>query len=155
MSKTLQLDFEYEHDYTLIGIHSSLEDFRMAFFLNKSLGLKLKRCKEDLDFEINNCSFSFFDYKDVNSMIYWSLITNKYVKTEEIHNNNSNLFNDESKTTYLISEKKQVDFFIKIGGQINQTELHSILVKINKTKKVITSYSINPYDLSSKDYLIF
>lgn len=155
MSKILSLDFEYEHDYNLIGIHSSLEDYRMAFFLNRSLGLKLERYKEDLDFEINNCSFSLFDYEDINSMTYWSLISNKYVKTEEIENNNNNLFKDESKTSYLIPEKKQVDFFIKISGQINEKKLHDILLKINNTKKIITSYTINPYNLKSKDFLIF
>ncbi len=155
MSKILSLNFEYEHDYTLIGIHSSLEDYRMAFFLNRSLNLKLERCKEDLDFDKNNCSFSLFDFEDINSMLYWSLITNKNIKTEEVENNYSNLFKDESKISYLIPEKKQVDFFIKISGQINKSELHDILLKINNTKKIITSYTIEPYDLKSKDYLIF
>lgn len=155
MSKILTLNFEHEHDYTLIGIHSSMEDYRIAFFLNLSLNLKFERYKEDLDFEINNCSFSLFDYKDINSMTSWSLISNKYVKTEKIKNNNNNLFKNESKTSYLISEKKQVDFFVKISGLINEKDLHDILLKINNTKNIITSYIINPYDLKLKDYLIF
>jgi len=155
VSKILSLDFEYEHDYTLIGIHSSLEDYRMAFFLNQSLNLKLERHKEDLDFEIYNCSFSLYDYENISSMTNWSLISNKYVNTEKLENNNDNLFKDESKTSYLIPEKKQVDFFIKIIGQINEKEIHDILLKINNTKKIITSYTINPYNLKSKDFLIF
>ncbi|MCK5677554.1 MAG: IPExxxVDY family protein, partial [Flavobacteriaceae bacterium] len=85
----------------------------------------------------------------------WSLIANKYVFVNSVRSNDNNLFKEESKTSFLISEKKQVDYFIKINGNIDQIFLQNILSKINNTHNIITSYPIDPYDLKSKDNLIF
>lgn len=155
MSKIHSFDFEYDHNYTLIGIHSTLEDFRMAYFLNKNLNTNLKRFKNDLDFPSKKCSFSLFIYENVSTFTSWSLIANKYVFINSVRSYDNNLFKEESKTSFLISEKKQVDYFIKISGNIDQIFLQNILSKINNTQNIITSYSIDPYDLKSKDNLIF
>ncbi len=155
MSKIHSFDFEYDHNYTLIGIHSTLEDFRIAYFLNKNLNTNLKRFKNDLDFPSKKCSFSLFIYENVSTFTSWSLIANKYVFVNSVRSNDNNLFKEESKTSFLISEKKQVDYFIKINGNIDKIFLQNILSKINNTHNIITSYPIDPYDLKSKDNLIF
>ena len=155
MSKIHSFDFEYDHNYTLIGIHSTLEDFRIAYFLNKNLNTNLKRFKDDLDFPSKKCSFSLFIYENKATFTSWSLIANKYVFVNSVKSFDNNLFEEESKTSFLISEKKQVDYFIKINGNIDQIFLHNILSKINNTQNIITSYPIDPYNLKSKDNLIF
>ena len=155
MSKIHAFDFEFDHDYTLIGIHSILEDYRMAYFLNKNLSVHLERFKEDLDFPSKKCSFPFYFYEDKATFTSWSLIANKHTNIENVNTLSSNLFQEETKTSFLIFEKKKVDYFIKINGNINNDILQNILHKINNTHKIITSYTINPYDLKSKDYLIF
>lgn len=155
MSKIHSFDFEYDHNYTLIGIHSTLEDYRIAYFLNKNLNTNLKRFKNDLDFPSKKCSFSLFIYENVSTFTSWSLIANKYVFVNSVMSYDNNLFKEESKTSFLISEKKQVDYFIKINGNIDQIFLQNILSKINNTHNIITSYPIDPYDLKSKDNLIF
>lgn len=155
MSKIHAFDFEFDHDYTLIGIHSILEDYRMAFYLNKNLNIHLKRFQEDLDFPSKNCSFPFYSYEDKTTFASWSLIANKYSFIDSVNVKNNNLFKEETKTSFLISEKNTVDYFIKINGNINDTDLQNILYKINNTHKIITSYTINPFNLKSKDYLIF
>ncbi len=155
MSKIHAFDFEFDHDYTLIGIHSILEDYRMAYFLNKNLSVHLERFKEDLDFPSKKCSFPFYFYEDKATFTSWSLIANKHTYIENVNTLSSNLFQEETKTSFLIFEKKKVDYFIKINGNINNNNLQNILHKINNTHKIITSYTINPYDLKSKDYLIF
>ncbi len=155
MSKVHPFNFEFDHDYTLIGIHSILEDYRMAYFLNKNLKVHLKRFKEDLDFPSKNCSFPFYAYEDKITFTSWSLIANKHTFIDHVKVINNNLFEEETKTSFLISEKKKVDYFIKINGNINENDLQNILHIINNTPKVITSYTINPYDLKSRDYLIF
>lgn len=154
MSKIHAFDFEFDHDYTLIGIHSILEDYRIAYFLNKNLKIHLKRFKEDLDFPSKHCRFPFYIYEDKSNFTTWSLIANKHAFIDSVDAIN-NLFFEETKISFLISEKKNVDYFIKINGNINDSELQSILYKINSTQNIITSYKIDPYDLKSKDYLIF
>jgi len=38
-------------DYTLIGIHCSIEDYRLAYLLNQFLNLKLKRKDSDIEYD--------------------------------------------------------------------------------------------------------
>lgn len=154
MSKIHAFDFEFDHDYTLIGIHSILEDYRIAYFLNKNLKIHLKRFKEDLDFSSKNCRFPFYNYEDKSTFTSWSLIANKHAFIDQVAVLN-NLFYEETKIAFLINEKKNVDYFIKIYGNFNDRELNIIMQKINNTQNIITSYKIDPYDLKSRDYLIF
>ena len=154
MSKIHSFDFEYDHDYILIGIHTTLNDYRLAYFLNKELKLFLKRSEDDLDFLSKNCSFPFYLYEDEASFITWSLISNKFISVNTVQSND-NLFNEETKTRFLIPEKKKVDYFIKISGYIKDENLEHIISKIKETEKIITSYIIDPYLLKSRDNLIF
>ena len=154
MSKIHSFDFEYDHDYILIGIHTTLNDYRLAYFLNKELKLFLKRSQDDLDFPLKQCSFPFYLYEDEASFVSWSLISNKYIAVYSTQSN-ENLFDEETKTRFLIPEKNKVDFFIKISGYIKDEYLENILKKIKNTDKIITSYSIDPCTLRSRDNLIF
>ena len=155
MSKIHSIDFEYDHDYDLIGIHSILSDYKMAYFLNEKLNIHLHRFKEDLEYKSKNCSFPLFTFEDKSAFTSWSLIANKFVFTEEVSFNGSNLFQEESKISYLIPEKKRIDFFIKISGLEDDNELNEVLYKINKINSIIASYAIDPMDLKSRDNLIF
>ena len=155
MSKIHSFDFEFDHDYTLIGIHSILEDYRIAYFLNQNLNINLNRPEEDLDFPSKKCSFPFYIYEDEATFTTWSLIANKYVFVDNVSSLKNNLFKEETKTSFLIPEKKKVDYFIKINRTISQNNLLDVLTKINKTPKIITSYFLNPNDLKSRENLIF
>ncbi len=154
MSKVVVLNYENDHDYNLIGIHTSLEDYRLAFFLNNSLNTCLGRYHQDLDFGTNASYFSLYTFDCVQTFTYWSLISNKYDYVSDNTSLNP-LFDKEYQTSLLIKEKKQVDYFLKIEGDVNEQKLEQIIYKINKIKTVITSYSINPLTLKSKDFLIF
>lgn len=155
MSKVLSFDLEFEHDYKLIGIHSSLEDYRMAYFLNQSLEIQLKRYPEDLDFESQKGHFSVYEYTNRKNNIDAYLISNKFLQINDTNANSDSLFPQESRFIYLIPEKKQVDYFLKIQGLNMEEFLQQTVEKINKTFQVITAYLIDPYDLRSRDHLIF
>ncbi len=154
MSKIHTFDFEYDHDYILIGIHTILNDYRLAYFLNRELKIFLERFKNDLDFPMKNCHFPFFIYEDEASFVSWSLISNKFVSIDSINSNDNNLFNEETKIKFLIPEKKKVDYFIKISGYIKKEKLQDILMKVKNTDKIIASYLIDPYSIKSRDNLI-
>lgn len=127
----------------------------MAYFLNKNLKLNLSRFNENLDFPSENCSFSFYIYEDEATFTTWSLIANKYVFVNHVNSLNNNLFKEETKTSFLIPEKNKVDYFIKINRKISGNNLQNILRTINNTPRIITSYTLDPYDLKSKENLIF
>ena len=155
MSKVLTLDYENEHEYALIGIHATLEDFRLAFYLNSVLLIQLKRQPEDLDFSSDNSVFSLYSYDCKRSFSSWSLVSNKYIYDAHSTLDNSYLFKEDYQTAILIKEKKQVDYFLKIDSSFERQQLNEIIKKVNTIKNVITSYTINPKTLKSKDFLIF
>ena len=67
----------------------------------------------------------------------------------------THLFLEETKISYLIPEKKKVDYFIKITGLKDDVELSTTLLNINKINNIMASYAIDPMDLKSRDNLIF
>lgn len=155
MSKIHTIDFDFDHDYTLIGIHSMLEDYHLAFYLNERLDLHLTRFAKDLDFKSGNCSFPLYTFEDEAHFTSWALVSNKHFSVNEIAQENRNLFGEETRISYLIPEKKQVDFFIKVFGLEEEDRLNQTLQKINRIHKVITSYVIDAMELRSRDNLIF
>ena len=154
MSKVLTLGYEYEHDYNLIAINSTLDDYRLAYFINKKLEIHLDRQSKNIDFTDKDCSFTLYSYDCDRTFSSWSLIANKHIFLSK-NTDQPTLFTEESKISYLISEKKKVDFFLKIFGDFTSGSLKSILAKIKDIKGVVTTYTINPQSLKSKDFLIF
>ena len=154
MSKVVVLNYQNDHDYRLIGLHTPLEDFRLAFFLNSCFNIQLKRFDDDLDFESSNAHFSLFTYDCQQTFSSWSLISNKYHYISKVAAD-SNLFSEQPQTSVLIREKSKVDYFLKIEADFTTREVEDIVTKINAIRSVLTSYSMNPKSLKSKDFLIF
>ena len=151
----LDLEDFCEEEYSLIGIHSTLEDYKLAYLLNKNLKTRFYKAKEDLKFvkEKKEASFSIYNYENIKYDYDWFLIANSYRRENQTVSNEL-LLTSETKT-YLIPEKKKVDFFLKICGE---TEYEFVMKTINKIKQidsVITAYSIDKNTLKSKDFLIF
>ena len=157
LHKLLVDDF-YDDTYKLIAIHCGLEDYRLAYLLNKNLGLNLKRKEEDLDFKYLESSYSFFEWNNETQYITWNLISNLCKKEEDSLSSSGTLFENSEKvlkTFHLISEYKKVDYFIKISEEIQNVNEKLILNKLQTIPQIITSYTVNPSKLKSKDHLIF
>lgn len=152
---TLGLEDFYEDEYSLIGIHSALEDYRLAYLLNKNLDTRFAKSNKDLEFENNKnkLSFSIFNFLHKKYDFEWFLIANSF-KKENKTTANELLLTTETKL-YLIPEKKKVDYFIKISGEIAPHYVLNIVQKIKNIEQVITSYTIDKNTLKSKDFLIF
>ncbi len=102
---------EIEEDFKLIGIHSQLEAYKLAFNLNKSLKICLKVF--DYKIKIDKAEFIFEMFKHLseiyNTKMY--LFSNKSfgnIKPIEL-----NLFESIDSKIYLIDEKKKCRFFFK------------------------------------------
>lgn len=151
----LELDDFSEEEYTLIGIHSTLEDYKLAYLLNKNLSTKFYKAKEDLEFvrEKKKASFSIYNYENIKYDFEWFLIANSYRRENQTVSNEL-LLTSETKT-YLIPEKKKIDFFLKINGISTYEFVMKTIHKIKSIDNVITAYSIDKNTLKSKDFLIF
>ncbi|AWX44347.1 hypothetical protein HME9304_01347 [Flagellimonas maritima] len=147
----ISADF-YDDNFQLIAIHSGLEDFALAYAINFNCCLHLKRVEKDLQFA-QDLSFSVFDWEDKINDRYWTLISNNCAV--EVAVSSIGLFgNDTSfRKNYLIKEKKEVDYFLKIDGE--KKSLVEDVKSINKIPKVVTAYPMAAQDLKSKRNLIF
>ncbi len=146
-----------EETYKLIAVHCRLEAYRLAYVLNRDLKIKLKRERKDLEIAKLKTSYPLFEWRNNNNDVVWNLISNTS-KSKDIKANNSGLlFQDETeeKINYLISNFKNVDYFIKISNENTKINEVPILKTLNNLPQIITSYGINSNKIKLKDYLIF
>ncbi|CAA0184704.1 IPExxxVDY family protein [Tenacibaculum maritimum] len=152
---SLEIDDFSEPDYVLIGIHTALEDYKFTYLLNRKLKIQLSRANFDLDFHSNNnkAIFPVYQYIDEKLDHKWSLVSNVY--REISIPKEKGLFKESDSITYLISEKKKVDFLLKLEGGFDYEFIVKTIEYINKIKQVVTSYQIEVGSLKSKEFLIF
>jgi len=144
-----------EEEYSLIGIHTALEDYKLAYLLNKNLNTQFYKSQNNLEFENdkNRASFSIYNFSSKKYDFDWFLIANSFKRENQTESNELRLTTETK--TYLIPEKKKVDFFIKISGEVDVEFVTSTVHKIKNIEQIITSYSIDKNTLKSKDFLIF
>ena len=143
--------------FSLFAIHTDLEDYRLAYSLNKYLGINLCRKAFDLDFVNSKGSFSVFEYIDQTNFLKWSLISNIYNHSFSAKGSNDDLFiesNNLVQKVNLITEYKNVNYLLKIENNDGQFNLEDIIKRIKSIPQVITLYDINN-DLKNKENLIF
>ena len=144
--------------YTLIAIHCSLEDYRLAYLLNKHLGITLSRKASDIDYNNGQVSYSIFEWEDHKQLVTWSLVSN-ICKTEELQQSDyTSLFDNQEKITktfQLLPEHKTVDYFLKIDSEFSFSKEKYILDSILKISQIATTYGVDSSQLKSKDNLIF
>ena len=155
----LYIDEFDEVDYELIAIHTSLEDYRLAYFLNQKLPILLGKSKSEIQINIKEgvTYFSRFIYENNDTDSCWSLIQNKNEVNTLISDNNQNLFANSSyevaTKAYLLPEFKKVDYFLKVENSDNDIE--KIIAKINTIARISTVYSVDTNKIKSKNNLIF
>ena len=156
----LHLEEFDEIDYQLIAIHSSLEDYRLAYYINQNLPINLK--KENCNIQISNkegeTQFTRFVFEDSKDIV-WNLVQNKNDDFVPSQNSNQGLFaetnNKFSTKIYLIPEFKKVDYFLKIeNGEVN-IDVSKITNCIKKIDRVSTVYAVEVEKIKSKNNLIF
>jgi hypothetical protein len=143
--------------FSLFAIHTDLDDYRLAYFLNKHLGINLFRKAFDLDFVNSKGSFSVFEYIDQTNFLKWSLISNIYNYNFSAKASNDDLFvesNNLVQKVNLLAEYKNVNYLLKIENNESQVDLEAIVKEIKSISQVITLYDINK-DLKNKENLIF
>lgn len=158
-SHKMLLDVEDEH-FHLIAIYSSLEGYKMAFSLNKYLGLRLERERRDIDFIHTdyNAVYAHYTYKNPNAYHKFNLVANKFKGKPRKVSNSGSLFGDEDlspQRLYLVPEYKKVDFFLKISEEIQHKEWVQLLAKIGQIPGVQASHAVDVENLKSKQNLIF
>jgi hypothetical protein len=148
-------------DYGLIAIHSSLEDHRLAYFINRELSILLEKSPNDIWVTINEgeSCFSRFIFEDPGNDSAWNLIQNRNRVTSMQSNTTTSLFEDTGlpieTSVFLMPELKTVDYVLKIEHMPASFEPDEVVEKLLSIKQIATAYTIDHKKLKSKNNLIF
>ncbi|MEW5676675.1 IPExxxVDY family protein [Flavobacterium enshiense] len=156
----LQIDDFISVDYELIAIHSSLEDYRLAYCINQKLGVSFEKSEKDIGIQIpeGKSHFTRFIFDDEEHELYWNLIPNK-TKIITRQTQSPSLFEqtelDIATNIYLLPEMKKVDYLIKIEQVDDFFDADKLVDELLSIKQITTAYKIELNKLKSKNNLIF
>ena len=140
-------------DYKLFAVHSALDDYRLAYFLNKTLQLQLTKenKKASLLDTFSGKYFSYYYWENPLLGTAWHCIGNKLLIEKEMQS--LSLFESTTSLIYLIDKYKKVDYFLKIDTE-RRMDLASLLSKISEIPTT-TAYTIDTDTLNNKYKQIF
>ena len=153
-------DFD-EINYRLLAIHTSLDDYRLAYFINQKLPINLSTNKNGIQLNIKEgeTKFSRFYYYDKEREISWDLVQNKNEVIQNKKDNSQNLFSnlnmEVSTKVFLLPEFKKVDYFLKIEKTEETMDIKEIQLLLNTIENISTAYSVDTHKIKSKNNLIF
>ena len=148
---------QFPQNFHLIAIHSDLDEFRLAYFLNEKLNISLIRRNKDIHLAENNAYYSSYEFLDETKYLKWIFFSNKSLVSELPNVDDNGLFSSRSlvkNEISLLSNKKQVDYFLIVENVANKSYLEKVLKKISEISGVITSF-VSDNKLENKENLIF
>ncbi|WP_442847004.1 IPExxxVDY family protein [Leeuwenhoekiella sp. H156] len=157
-SYKLLLDEAFDFDFNLIAIHCSLEQYRLAFLINKYAGLRLSS-SEDVHFYAKQLKYSFgtMRYEDSKNYLNYTLISNHFkLRYSQVLTANALFAESEHfKTFNLVPEVKNADYLLKVESDEDNAPCTKLLGQLNRIPHIISAYQIDVSALKSKQNLIF
>ena len=148
---------QFPQNFHLIAIHSDLDEFRLAYFLNEKLNISLIRRNKDIHLSENNAYYPSYEFLEETKYLKWIFFSNKSLVSELPNVDDNGLFSSRSSVKNeisLLSNKKQVDYFLIVENIANKSYLEKVLKKISEIRGVITSF-VSDNKLENKENLIF
>ncbi len=106
-----------DDDFVLLAIHTTLEAYRLAYFMNITFDIQLIKTEVIQDFD-------FYEFNDEKNQSLWNLVGNKaFVENKTgLKNNESLFFESKNNRIFLLPEYKKVDYFLKIENSVSVTK---------------------------------
>jgi hypothetical protein len=139
MAKKNIIEVEYDFDFVLWGIVTTMRDYQICWELNKSLKINLKR-QPDVEFSHpqrgRHMLFSLFRYYDEMDKCLYHLMSNKYYKE------------------FLLPEVKEADYLLRFTGEMPYNYAEGILYSLKNVPKIMAVIPLEVSGLKSKHNLI-
>lgn len=144
----LNLADSYSDEKTLLAIQSNLEDYRLAFFINSVLHLKLYKEKKDIALSSKEIQsqFGHYLYEDEDNYLTWRLIENHSSSSERKATtvSDNDLFSQMEEnielTSCLIPELKRFDYLLIIEETDDFFDTESLVEQIENISHVSAVY---------------
>ena len=152
-------NFEVDTFY-LCAIHANMPSYKMAFLLNRHLGLGFSRAESDVEvYSLEHTEiYPRYIFEDTINYNTFTLIKNKCIVKKSLNTKTSNLFiNDSSQEIVknLIPQYKNVDYIVKIETDSESYPLKLLVSNIINITQVITAFEVNYQTIKTKTNLIF
>jgi hypothetical protein len=151
----LSLDDFMIDDFALIAIITPLENFKLAYHINKNLEIAFVKEREDIEIITgeNLHHFTHYSYDDANTGTHWRLIENQSTQNSFKVTGDTIIFDEYSSTTHFLPEFKTVDYLIKIEDYDEYMDLNPLITQLLKIKNISTVYQIDNDIIKSKKNL--
>lgn len=136
------LTTEYEINFTLVGIISSLRESKLAYLFENYFNIELHK-QEDVEIQFlktTNLEISNYLYKE------------RYANFRLLRNKSWLVSN---KTNYIVPEMKQFDYLLLLDGDVLDLSEKEFIENINKIEQIQFVQRIEVEGLKSKENLIF
>ncbi len=136
-----KLDLEIEVEASVIGIVTSLKDYKLAWKINQVFKIELV-LDEDLVINMagsNTLTLSNYCYQ--TDFVKINLVKNKGI--------------DKEKVVYLAKELPQIDYFLLIEGEDQFMEMSEIVRQLQLISEISFVQLIDITKLKSRDNFIF
>lgn len=131
---------EIDSDYKLIGLASSLKEYRLCHYLNQLLGCDFRKLK-DLSFEP----------KDRTQSIQFSV----FKAESESAKNEFTVFANKNTGHFLLQEVSNFDYVIQVTGKYEDEEMKQLLDGIRHLPEVVMTSEIPVKKIKSRERLIY
>ena len=138
--KKLQIDYEY--DFVLFGVISSVKGFKLAWSINQALSVELVKVS-DIDFTLR-------DRKNLKVISYqFETENSKYILL-----NNKLKDSGGADSGYVLPEMAKIDFLLRIDGETYPNTPEKILMKLKDLSTVEYVLRVDVNKLKSKENLL-
>ncbi len=124
--------------FKIICIASHQNDYRLSWALNEKLNINLKRVEDhqlQLPQNRGTQNFSLYASDPDESLVVYHLISNK------------------SEQGYLLKNMKNIDYFLKISGEMENISLPDLVGKLKRIPIIITAFELeNPTQAQMKKF---
>ena len=156
--KKLKLNpLQSTENFHSFSIYSSLEDFRVAYSINKTFKINLKRKKLDIHENHKNAHFSQYEFLDETNFLTWKLIKNKAKASYVDKSLSSSLFQGDynmNVNVSLFEELKDIDYILLIENILSENFVNKVLNKLQEINGLIMA-QVSTKSLKNKENLIF
>ncbi len=127
MAKTtkLRLDLEPDPEVNVIGISCHVNDYRLCWSLNRSIGIALSRRERDIQDE-GDASYAAFDHDDAETEARFTLVNNR------------------GGSGLLVKEQRSADYFLVVDERA-PFDTDQLLERVRNAEFVLAAFPL-PFD---------
>ncbi len=138
--KTKKLKYSPDYEFSIIGIISGEDDYKVSWLINKLCGIDLYKQK---NLEIRNDKYSNFQVFSVFKAFL------------EDSGNRLRFLSNKCSDGFLIEELKNIDYLLVIYGDNRENLLNKIIKELKPGSEINGVFKIDPNKLKSREKLLF